>query len=141
MQTDPICCLNADTQTTVHVILQVPVLPADNLQQLEEASYMGGNANCKSRKSTKGGLHEVTESDTGYHELYMVCNFKKIDPCSCQKSIIQCGPPLSTPKLLNKCALPDMAFLNPLRPSKWQLASKTRLHNTGLKFSWQRLVK
>ena len=33
---------------------------------------MGGNANCKSRKSTKGGPHEVTESDEGYHELYTV---------------------------------------------------------------------
>ncbi|KIM72050.1 hypothetical protein PILCRDRAFT_82220, partial [Piloderma croceum F 1598] len=67
----PIHCFKADTQTTVRVILQVPVLPADNPQQSEEASHMGGNVNCKSRKSTKGGPHEVTESDTGYHELYM----------------------------------------------------------------------
>jgi hypothetical protein len=74
-KTDPICCFKADTQTTVRVILRVPVLPADNPQQSEEASHMGGNANCKSRKSTKGGPHEVTESDTGYHELYMVRKF------------------------------------------------------------------
>jgi hypothetical protein len=33
---------------------------------------MGGNANCKSRKSTKGGPHEITESNKGYHELYTV---------------------------------------------------------------------
>lgn len=65
---------------------------------------MGGNANCKSRKSTKGGPHEVTESDTGYHELYMVRNFFKIDPCSCRKSIIQCGPPRSAPVVRSQIA-------------------------------------
>ena len=54
------------------MILRVPALPADNPQQSEEASHMGGNANCKSCKSTKGGPHEVTESDEGYHELYTV---------------------------------------------------------------------
>ena len=54
------------------MILRVPALPADNPQQSEEASHMGGNANCKSRKSTKGGLHKVTELNEGYHELYTV---------------------------------------------------------------------
>jgi hypothetical protein len=55
-------------------MLRVPSLPADNPQQSEEASHMGGNANCKSRKSMKGGPHNVTESDEGYHELYTVSN-------------------------------------------------------------------
>jgi hypothetical protein len=70
--TNPICCFKADTHTTVRVILRVPSLPADNPQQSEEASHMGGNANRKSRKSTKGGPPEITESDEGYHELYTV---------------------------------------------------------------------
>jgi hypothetical protein len=69
---DPIHCFKADTHTTVRVMLRVPYLPADNPQQSEEASHMGGNANCKSRKSTKGGPHEITESNGGYHELYTV---------------------------------------------------------------------
>ena len=72
MHKDPIRCFKADTQTTVRVVLRVPYLPADNPQQSEEASHMGGNANCKSRKSTKGGPHEITESNVGYHELYTV---------------------------------------------------------------------
>lgn len=56
----------------VRVILRVPDLPADNPQQAEEASVMGGTANYKSRKSTKGGPHSITESNEGYHELYTV---------------------------------------------------------------------
>ena len=52
---DPICCFKADKQTTVCVVLRVPYLPANNLLQSEEASHMGGNANRKLRKSTKGG--------------------------------------------------------------------------------------
>lgn len=71
--TDPIFCFKADSHRTVRVMIRVPDLPADNPQQSEEASHMGGNANCKSHKSTKGGPHEVTESDEGYHELYTVC--------------------------------------------------------------------
>jgi hypothetical protein len=70
--TNPIPCFKADTQTEVRVILRIPCLPADNPQQSEEASHMGGNANFKSRKSTKGGPHEVTESNEGYHALYFV---------------------------------------------------------------------
>jgi hypothetical protein len=72
MHKDPIRCFKADTQTTVHVVLRVPYLPANNPQQSEEALHMGGNANCKSHKSTKGGPHEITESNEGYHELYTV---------------------------------------------------------------------
>ena len=70
--TNPICCFKADTHTTICVILRVPSLPADNPQQSEEASHMGGNANRKSRKSTKGGPPKIMESNEGYHELYTV---------------------------------------------------------------------
>ena len=44
---NPIHCFKADTHANVHVILRVPYLPANNPQQSEEASHMGGNANCK----------------------------------------------------------------------------------------------
>ena len=43
---------------------------------------MGGNANRKSRKSTKGGPHEMTESDQGYHELYTVRLLVLLSQCS-----------------------------------------------------------
>lgn len=69
---NPIHCFKADTQSRVRVIIRVQNLPGDNPQQSEEASHMGGSANHKSRKSTKGGPHEVTESNEGYHELYTV---------------------------------------------------------------------
>jgi len=42
---NPIQCFKADTHSLVRVILRVPSLPADNPQQSEEASHMGGNAN------------------------------------------------------------------------------------------------
>jgi hypothetical protein len=71
---NPIQCFKTDTHSRAHVILRVPDLPADNPQQSEEASHMGGNANRKCRRSMKGGPHEVTESNEGYHELYTVRN-------------------------------------------------------------------
>jgi len=48
------------------------MLPADNPQQSEESSHMGGGANLKDRKSKKGGPRVVTESDVGYHSLFEV---------------------------------------------------------------------
>ncbi|KAJ3509005.1 hypothetical protein NLJ89_g5450 [Agrocybe chaxingu] len=69
-QTSPIECYNAHTKEECAVILQVPGLPADNPQQSEESSHMGGNANCGCRKCKAGGSHQVTESDEGYHALY-----------------------------------------------------------------------
>jgi hypothetical protein len=55
------------THSTVCVMLRVPSHLANNPQQSEEASHMGGKANCKSH-----GLHEVMESDEGYYKLYTV---------------------------------------------------------------------
>ncbi|KAJ7259291.1 hypothetical protein C8J57DRAFT_1073183 [Mycena rebaudengoi] len=66
----PIPCYNADTQRNCRVILRAPSLPADNPQQSEEASHMGGNANCGCRRCKAGGTHEITESDKGYHSLH-----------------------------------------------------------------------
>lgn len=76
---EPIQCFNADTKRKASVILRVPGLPADNPQQSEEASHMGGNANCKCRKCKAGGTHEFTESDAGYHLLHFV---------SCEPTIV-----------------------------------------------------
>ncbi|KAF8056083.1 hypothetical protein FPV67DRAFT_1732296 [Lyophyllum atratum] len=69
-QKEPIHCYNSDTKRSCRVILRVPALPADNPQQSEEASHMGGNANCGCRKCKAGGPHEHTESDEGYHSLF-----------------------------------------------------------------------
>ncbi|KAJ6608328.1 hypothetical protein B0H10DRAFT_2303295 [Mycena sp. CBHHK59/15] len=68
--TDPIPCYNAETHRNCRVILRVPSLPADNPQQSEEASHMGGNANCGCRRCKAGGPHEHTESDAGYHSMH-----------------------------------------------------------------------
>lgn len=73
---NPIRCYNAYHNRNCRVIIRVPDLPADNPQQSEEASHMGGNANLKCRKCKKGGSHAVTESNEGYHALYYVSNFK-----------------------------------------------------------------
>lgn len=70
--TNPIACYNAETHRNCRVILQVPSLPADNPQQSEEASHMGGNANCQCRRYKAGGHHKLTESDAGYHAIHYV---------------------------------------------------------------------
>lgn len=70
--TDPVCCYNAETKRNCRVILRVPGLPADNPQQSEGASHMGGNANCSCRKCLAGGPRELTESNEGYHALHYV---------------------------------------------------------------------
>ncbi|KAJ7063307.1 hypothetical protein C8F01DRAFT_1229908, partial [Mycena amicta] len=69
-ETEPIRCFNAHTQKPCRAILRVPGLPADNPQQSEECSHMGGNANRKCRVCKAGGNHEHTESDEGYHALH-----------------------------------------------------------------------
>lgn len=68
--THPITCFNAATKRECSVTIRVPCLPADNPQQSEEASHIGGNANCGCRKCKAGGPHEYKESDAGYHALY-----------------------------------------------------------------------
>jgi hypothetical protein len=53
---DPIRCFNAQTKRNCCVILRVPTLPADNPQQSEESSHMGGNANCGCHKCKLEGI-------------------------------------------------------------------------------------
>ncbi|THU93011.1 hypothetical protein K435DRAFT_671003 [Dendrothele bispora CBS 962.96] len=71
-QTNPIRCFNADTKRRCGVILRVPSLPADNPQQSEEASHIGGNSNKFCRRCHVGGTHEEKESNEGYHSLFSV---------------------------------------------------------------------
>lgn len=65
-----------------------PYIPADNPQQLDKASHMGGNANYKSHKSMKSGPADKTESNEGYHELYTVT---RILLYRCYKSELSTG--------------------------------------------------
>ncbi|KAK0430360.1 hypothetical protein EV421DRAFT_1893571 [Armillaria borealis] len=67
---NPVHCFNAHTKRPCRFILRVPALPADNPQQSEEASHIGGNGNMGCRKCYAGGSHENTESDEGYHDLH-----------------------------------------------------------------------
>ncbi|SJL18296.1 uncharacterized protein ARMOST_21882 [Armillaria ostoyae] len=69
-ETNPVRCFNAHTKRPCRFILRVPSLPADNPQQSEEASHIGGNGNMGCRKCHTGGPHEHTESDFGYDALH-----------------------------------------------------------------------
>ncbi|KAL1681234.1 hypothetical protein EV122DRAFT_250202 [Schizophyllum commune] len=68
----PIRCFNADTRRECAVIVRCPALPADNPQQSEEASHIGGNGNCSCRKCKVGGPQVYRQSDEGYHALHLV---------------------------------------------------------------------
>lgn len=69
---NPVRCFNAHTKRPCRFILRVPGLPADNPQQSEEASHIGGNGNMPCRKCHVGGPHESTESDEGYDAFHYV---------------------------------------------------------------------
>lgn len=71
-ETAPIATRNAYTGRKTKVILRCPGLPADNPQQSEQASHIGGNGNCKCRKCKVGGPRDDTESNEGYHAFYAV---------------------------------------------------------------------
>ncbi|TRM55830.1 hypothetical protein BD626DRAFT_622186, partial [Schizophyllum amplum] len=71
-QTNPIKCYNADTHRNCAVIVRCPALPADNPQQAEEASHIGGNGNCPCRKCKVGGPQAVKQTNDGYHAHHMV---------------------------------------------------------------------
>jgi hypothetical protein len=47
-------------------------LPADNPQQAESASGIGGNGNFNCIRDKSGGTKEQKESDEGYHALFAV---------------------------------------------------------------------
>ncbi|KIK62529.1 hypothetical protein GYMLUDRAFT_242689 [Collybiopsis luxurians FD-317 M1] len=64
---NPIRCYNAATGRMCRTILRVPMLPANNPAQSEEASHMGGNSNHPCRKCKVGGSYQETETPEGYH--------------------------------------------------------------------------
>ncbi|KAL1757677.1 hypothetical protein FB107DRAFT_289061 [Schizophyllum commune] len=68
--TKPIHCFNASTKRECAVILRVPALPADNPQQSEEASHIGGNGNHPCRKCEVGGAAPVKGTDDYYHAFH-----------------------------------------------------------------------
>ncbi|THV04305.1 hypothetical protein K435DRAFT_961933 [Dendrothele bispora CBS 962.96] len=70
-QKKPIICYNASTRRMCGVRLHITVLPADNPQQSEEASHMGGGANHMCRKCNVGGPSSLVETNEGYHSLYL----------------------------------------------------------------------
>ncbi|KAJ7085866.1 hypothetical protein C8R43DRAFT_909119 [Mycena crocata] len=67
---DPIRCYNSHTKRKCRCILRAPGLPADNPQQSEEASHMGGNATHPCRKCHWGGTKIEKESEQVYHDCH-----------------------------------------------------------------------
>ncbi|KAJ7793439.1 hypothetical protein B0H14DRAFT_2533522 [Mycena olivaceomarginata] len=70
-ETEPVKCFNAATKRTCRFIIRAPGLPADNPQQSEEASHMGGNANYPCRKCHWGGSKKEKETEEIYHQCHL----------------------------------------------------------------------
>ncbi|KAJ7203485.1 hypothetical protein B0H12DRAFT_1035514 [Mycena haematopus] len=70
-ETEPVKCFNAATKRTCRFIIRTPGLPADNPQQSEEASHMGGNANYPCRKCHWGGSKKEKETEELYHQCHL----------------------------------------------------------------------
>ncbi len=96
---NPIKCYYAkpDEGRNCRVILQTPCLPADNPQQSEEASHIGGNANPPCRKCKIGGTGKEKESDEIYEQFYSVRQYF----FDCDAGLIppQPGEPQNTHKI------------------------------------------
>ncbi|KAF8997349.1 hypothetical protein BDZ89DRAFT_778528 [Hymenopellis radicata] len=67
---NPIRCYNAATHRWCRIRIMIPSLPADNPQQSEESSHIGGNGNLKCRKCKMGGNYEYAESNEGFHAYH-----------------------------------------------------------------------
>ncbi|KAF8513305.1 hypothetical protein JB92DRAFT_2830448 [Gautieria morchelliformis] len=66
----PLRVFHAHTRRMCKFRLVLPGLPADNPQQLEEASHIRPSGNCKCQRCFVGGPPGVRESDEGYHALH-----------------------------------------------------------------------
>ncbi|KAJ3780374.1 hypothetical protein GGU10DRAFT_397813 [Lentinula aff. detonsa] len=75
-EVNPMRCFNAATGQMCRTIFRVPILPADNPAQAEEASQMGGNSSHPCRKCKVGGHHSETETPDGYHCFF--CDNKSL---------------------------------------------------------------
>ncbi|KAI4293785.1 hypothetical protein K525DRAFT_274887 [Schizophyllum commune Loenen D] len=71
-QTQPVRCFNAENKRECAVILRVPGLPADNPQQSEDASHIGGNGNCSCRRCKLGGAQPFKETEDGYDVYHYI---------------------------------------------------------------------
>ncbi|PBK88931.1 hypothetical protein ARMGADRAFT_1047274 [Armillaria gallica] len=69
---NPIKCYNTDTQHPCWIILQTLDLPADNPQQFEKVSHIGGNRNYPCCKCKTGDMDQEKEQDGFYHEFFSV---------------------------------------------------------------------
>ncbi|KAJ7230962.1 hypothetical protein B0H12DRAFT_1029729 [Mycena haematopus] len=69
-ETEPVRCYNAATNRMCRFIIRTPGLPADNPQQSEEASHIGGNSNFPCRKCQWGGTQIEKETEHIYHECH-----------------------------------------------------------------------
>ncbi|KAJ3727978.1 hypothetical protein C8R42DRAFT_755961 [Lentinula raphanica] len=69
---NPVRCYNAATGRMCRTIIRVPILPADNPAQSEEASHMGSKANHPCRKCNVGGSYKETETPEGYHCFFFL---------------------------------------------------------------------
>jgi hypothetical protein len=145
----PIKCYNAHTNRKCRVMLLVPALPADNPQQSEESSHIGGNANCKCRKCKIGGNHEHTESDEGYHSLHFVCipYFKYlfqrlVADRNYESSQVYSEQQVKPVNVWKSSSISHaMVKRSPFLTNRQRQEQRTRLHNIGSTFSYRNVVK
>jgi hypothetical protein len=71
-QTNPHRCFDARSQRVCQFIIRCPGLFADNPQQSDESSHMGGNANFPCHKCHWGGTQIEKEGCDGYHNCHLV---------------------------------------------------------------------
>lgn len=62
------CALKQD----IYFRISEHILPADNPQQSETASHIGGNGNLDCRRDLLGGTKSHKETSEGYHAMFSV---------------------------------------------------------------------
>ncbi|KAJ3889502.1 hypothetical protein GG344DRAFT_51437 [Lentinula edodes] len=68
--TEPVRCFNASTKRPCSLRGVIPDCPADNPQQAEESSHIGGSGNCKCRSCLAGGENGFHATVENYHDFY-----------------------------------------------------------------------
>ncbi|KAJ4464605.1 hypothetical protein C8R41DRAFT_872068 [Lentinula lateritia] len=67
---EPIRCFNASTKRPCSVRIVMPDGPADNPQQAELSSHIGGGGNCKCRSCLAGDDDGFHATEANYHQFY-----------------------------------------------------------------------